>query len=262
MIVAILGCSGTTTSAVGVAADHPASLWQLLRDQPGERHVVLLTPSWLQAIGREQAHVVVSGDRDASVCVVDVPHPFLAVRLIADRLVGAGPQVDPGAAVWLARRLANGVRSALWHPSVRSLSMPNPTMGQHLASFFAKSGYVTTLGEQGSVVTATSERLPLSGRDPLTLSAEPPEPLRQLLGGTPVEVAPPFEAPTRPYAVKGTIELVRLPAATTPPTVDATCRTCEARMWDATCPFCGVGAVAPRPVVGAVTERSTVGGRL
>lgn len=242
MRIAVAGSSGLG-QAVGISSD-PSALLTALGGQ-GSAHVLVLTPRYLQRRAREQAHVLVSAERERPVGVLALDHHALTLTLIAAAVLEleTDPELgwtDAGDAVQLVRQAAARSRSAVWHPRALGLRQPAPSLAQSAASLVRPHGYVAEIG-QGAALVRGSGAFAADGEERLFVAGDVPPLLARQLGEVSYESVAVETDRSAPYRTRRSVELCGLAGPAWAALPQRRCLVCEASRPADGCLFCGTG---------------------
>ena len=238
MLIAVVGSSGLN-EIEGISSLHPAALLRTHRSRSA-RHVVLLTPWYVQTVAKEQAHVLIAAAPGARVAVITAQHHALTLTLIAAAAQQlAGPDADPGLVVSLINGFMARSRSLLWYPRVWGLREPIPTASQLLASTIGSPGYFREIGTTPVLMSARTGS-PVAQTDEVYVAGASPGVLHRQLRGAVVRSAPIELESDQPYATKSAVHLTVLSAAAQPRIGEPPCPSCGAQLVGGGCCFCGL----------------------
>jgi hypothetical protein len=233
---------------------------------PGTREVLVLAPQHGHDASVVSAGAIASQRPDIKVRVEQTPYSVGALTRALERVpeTWASPTAVHAGLHQALRETTLGA----WLPSVTKLSVPAPSMRQHVSSWFGGSGFLAVRGEPGWVAKLPVQRWEPgqrltrpSGAGDLECrtDGELPEPaiaaLFQMgLASRPQRVLPAGDAEVV-WGTSRAVEFVIGPA--TPVELgqpSGTCQVCREPVWGMTCPFCRI--VLP----GGTSARFTPGG--
>ena len=227
-------------------------------------HVLAIVPQWLKGDGLLRLQMVESALDDERLTIHETPLPPLAAAVLASLASAVAPHLPSrGVLVSLLGELEAELHVFTWLGSVSGLSVPAPTIGQHMASLspgsaFGVSSYpepsVHKLGRDGAGVPLPRierpSRLAVSDHGGNVTRVHT---VNAALGGLEVRTVGP--TPNGP-AWWGTGKLVesdaypvdvpRLAAELTQAADPWTCRWCRELIARSPCPMCGHRGRAPR----------------
>ena len=236
---------------------------------PGTRQVLVLTPRAGFQESNASAATIAAQRPDIQ---VRVEQTSASVGVLVRALERVPAHVTSPTVVHAAIR--RGLRTTTWGawlPSVTKLEKPQPTMRQHLSSWFGGEGFLAVRGEPGWVTKLPIQRwepgwrLPRpaasdGGNEDYTCAAagELPEPAIGALFQMGLTSRPqrrdPFGDAASVWGSPRAVEFVITPAG--PPELgqpSGACKVCVEPVWGTTCPFCRI--VLP----GAMSVHNTPG---
>src|SRR4051794_4841382 len=105
-------------------------------------HVVAIVPQWLKGDGLLRLQMVQSALDDEAVTIHETPLPPLAAAVLASLASAVAPHLpSTGLLVSLLPELEAELHVFTWLGSVSGLSVPAPTIGQHMASLSPASAF-------------------------------------------------------------------------------------------------------------------------
>jgi hypothetical protein len=105
-------------------------------------HVVAIVPQWLKGDGLLRLQMVQSALDDEGVTIHETPLPPLAAAVLASLASAVAPHLpSTGVLVSLLPELEAELHVFTWLGSVSGLSVPAPTIGQHMASLSPASAF-------------------------------------------------------------------------------------------------------------------------
>jgi hypothetical protein len=227
-------------------------------------HVVAIVPQWLKGDGLTRLEMVESALDDEGLTIHETPLPPLAATVLASLASAVAPHVpSTGVLVSLLPDLEAELHVFTWLGSVSGLSVPAPSLSQHLASLtpgsaFGVSSYpepsVHRLGRDGPGVPLPRierpSRLAVSdhGGDVGWVAT-----VNQALGGLPTRPVDPTPNGPSWWGTGKLVESVAYPVdvpALAQDLVNAadpwTCRWCRELIARSPCPMCGHRGRPPR----------------
>jgi hypothetical protein len=242
-VLIVVGGSSGLGRVAGISAAHPAALVEAVVSRPA-RYVILLTPWYAATAAREQAHVTIAADPSIRVCVLPLLHHPLTLTLLAAVTVEAeglpGGWANPGEAVQLLNQSAARSRSLVWHPRLRGLRDPRPSLGQLASGILSGRGFFAEIGAPAGYVRGRAG-FAANPDEFLCAPGELPSTLRNQLGSTAVARVDVTTSPHPAYATKGTVALTGLVRPLSPPRPAPPCPTCSVSLLATGCSFCGTG---------------------
>jgi hypothetical protein len=143
--------------------------------------VLAIVPQWLKGDGLLRLQMVESALDDERLTIHETPLPPLAAAVLASLASAVAPHLPSrGVLVSLLPELEAELHVFTWLGSVSGLSVPAPTIGQHMASLspgssFGVSSYpepsVHKLGRDGAGVPLPADRAPVAPRRSATTAA-------------------------------------------------------------------------------------------
>ena len=105
-------------------------------------HVVAIVPQWLKGDGLLRLQMVQSALDDEGMTIYETPLPPLAAAVLASLASAVAPHLpSTGVLVSLLPELEAELHVFTWLGSVSGLSVPAPTIGQHMASLSPGSAF-------------------------------------------------------------------------------------------------------------------------
>src|SRR4051812_33459460 len=227
-------------------------------------HVVAIVPQWLEGDGLLRLEMVQSALDDECLTIHETPLPPLAAAVLASLASAVAPHLPSrGVLVSLLGELEAELHVFTWLGSVSGLSVPAPTIGQHMASLspssaFGVSSYpepsVHRLGRDGAGIPLPRierpTRLAVSDHGG---NAAWVQTVNGALGGLEVRRVEP--TPNGPSwwgtgklveSVAYPVDVQRLATELTQAADPWTCRWCRELIARSPCPMCGHRGRAPR----------------
>jgi hypothetical protein len=228
-------------------------------------HVVAIVPQWLEGDGLERLALVQSALDDERLSIHVTPLPPLAGAVLASLASAVAPHLpSTGVLASLMGELEAELHVFTWLGSVSGLTVPAPSLAQHLASMAPGSAFGVSSYPEPSVARLTRDggpgiplprierpaRLAVSdhGGDASWIRA-----VNQALGGLPVrEVEPTPNGPSwwgsgkLVESVAYPIDVEALGAELTAAASPWTCRWCRELIARSPCPLCGHRGRPPR----------------
>jgi hypothetical protein len=227
-------------------------------------HVVAIVPQWLKGDGLLRLQMVQSALDDEGMTIYETPLPPLAAAVLASLASAVAPHLpSTGMLVSLLGELEAELHVFTWLGSVSGLSVPAPTIGQHMASLspgsaFGVSSYpepsVHKLGRDGAGIPLPRierpTRLAISDHGG---NAHWVQTVNGALGGLEVRTVEP--TPNGPSwwgtgklveSVAYPVDVQRLAAELVQAADPWTCRWCRDLIARSPCPVCGHRGRPPR----------------
>jgi len=242
-------------------------------------HVLAIVPQWLEGDGLQRLQMVESALDTEELTIYETPLPPLAAAVLASLASAIAPQLPSvGVLVSLLPELEGELHVFTWLGSVSGLSVPAPSLGQHLASLtpgsaFGVSSYpepsVNKVGRDGSPGVPLPQierasRLAVSdhGGDVAWIQT-----VNAALGNLEVRQVEP--TPNGPSwwgtsklveSVAYPVDLAGLAAELLASAQPWTCRWCREQIARSPCPLCGHRGRPPRrraqaPVAGGAADQ-------
>jgi hypothetical protein len=232
-------------------------------------HVLAIVPQWLEGDGLLRLQMVESALDDERLTIHETPLPPLAGAVLASVASAVAPHLPSrGVLVSLLPELEAELHVFTWLGSVSGLSVPAPTLGQHMASLspgsaFGVSSYpepsVHKLGRDGAGVPLPRierpSRLAVSDHGGNVAWVQT---VNAALGGLEVRTVEP--TPNGPSwcgtgklveSVAYPVDVERLAAELAQAADPWTCRWCRELIARSPCPLCGHRGRPPRRRAGA-----------
>ena len=227
-------------------------------------HVVAIVPQWLKGDGLLRLQMVQSALDDEGMTIYETPLPPLAAAVLASLASAVAPHLpSTGVLVSLLPELEAELHVFTWLGSVSGLSVPAPTLGQHMASLspgsaFGVSSYpepsVHKLGRDGAGIPLPRierpARLAISDHGG---NAQWVQTVNGALGGLEVRTVEPTPNGPSWWGTGKLVESVAYPvdveqlAAELIQAADPwTCRWCRDLIARSPCPMCGHRGRPPR----------------
>jgi hypothetical protein len=229
-------------------------------------HVIAIVPQWLGGDGMLRVQMVQSALDDERMTIHETPLPPLAAAVLASLASAVAPHLPgPGVLVSLLGDLESELHVFTWLGSVSGLSVPAPSLGQHLASLtpgsaFGVSSYPEpSVGRLGRDPSAPGVPLPQIAR-PSRLAVSDHggnrawiETVNRALGGLQVREVEPTPNGAKWWGTGKLTESVAYPvdvealaAELTTAAGPWTCRWCREQIARSPCPLCGHRGRPPR----------------
>lgn len=193
------------------------------------------------------------------IAIETIPGTPLALNVVSSLVDEIGSDGGDPVARQLAAldHLREHLWSAVWLPSVAKLGAPQPTLLQHVRSWFPNSGFLATLNPNGSVVPVSRSSMTgipeLPGFAVIHSPTEAPEwvvpAVIQSLGSSSASEIVPIRDSIDSYGTRSAVEFIALPVdfldrSRPHPEDIAECPGCGVRHARHICPFCKMSAPA------------------